>query len=76
MFAESLFVVISTMISQRYFCLALGRGALSEFSGCRGPASRATFTTTFLRNCGSGEGLGTTSCPKTMTGGRQGHPPC
>ena len=30
--------------------------------------SGASFSTTFLNNCGRGEGLGTTTCPKTMVG--------
>ena len=39
-------------------------------------SSRACFSTTFLKNCGRGECLGTTSCLRTMVGGKQGHVPC
>ena len=38
--------------------------------------SRASFSTTFLKNCGRGESLVTTTCHKTVVGGRQGHAPC
>ena len=38
--------------------------------------SRASFSTTFLKNCGRGESLGTTTFLKTVVGGRQGHAPC
>ena len=37
---------------------------------------RACFPTIFLTNCGMGESLGTTTCPKTVVGGKQGHAPC
>ena len=36
---------------------------------------RASFSTTFLKNCDSGESLGTTTCLKTAVGGKQGHAP-
>ena len=38
--------------------------------------SRAHFATTFLEYCGRGYGLGTTTCLKTMIGGKQGYAPC
>ena len=34
--------------------------------------SRATFYTTFLHNCGRGESLKTTTCPKTVVGVSKG----
>ena len=37
--------------------------------------SRASFSTMFLNNCGGGESLGTTTCLKTVVGGKQGHAP-
>ena len=37
---------------------------------------QATFSTTFLKNCGRGESLKTTTCVKTVVGGKQGHAPC
>ena len=37
--------------------------------------SRAGFYT-FLNNCGGGERLVTTTCLKSMVGGKQGHVPC
>ena len=39
-------------------------------------SSRASFSTTFLKNCGRGESLGNTTCPKTVVGGRQGYATC
>ena len=39
-------------------------------------SSRASFSTTFLTNCGSGERLWTTTCLTTGVGGKQGHAPC
>ena len=38
--------------------------------------SRASFHTTFLKNCGRGERLRTTTCLGTVVGGKQGHAPC
>ena len=38
--------------------------------------SRASFSTTFLKNCGRGESLGTTTCLITVVGGKQGHARC
>ena len=38
--------------------------------------SQASFSTTFLKKCGRGESLGTTTCLKTVVGGKQGHAPC
>ena len=38
--------------------------------------SRASFSTTFLTNCGRCEGLGINTCLKTVVGGQQGHAPC
>ena len=35
--------------------------------------SRANFSTTFLKKCGRGEYLGTTTCPNTVDEGLQGH---
>ena len=37
---------------------------------------RASFTTTFLKNCGRGERLITTTCPKAVVVGKQGNTPC
>ena len=37
--------------------------------------SRAGFSTTFLKSCGRGESLGTTTCHKTVVQGRQEHAP-
>ena len=34
--------------------------------------SRAIYSTTFLKKCGSGECLGTTTCHKTVAGVSQG----
>ena len=34
--------------------------------------SRASFYTTFLKNCGRGEILGTTTCHKTVVGDKPG----
>ena len=34
-------------------------------------SSRASFYTTFLKNCGSGESLMTTTCLKNVVGGKQ-----
>ena len=39
-------------------------------------SSQASFSTTFLKNCGSGECLWTTTCLKTMVEGKQGHACC
>ena len=36
---------------------------------------RASFSTTFLKHCGGGEGLMTTTSLKTVVGGKQGHAP-
>ena len=36
-------------------------------------AFRTRFSTTFIKNCGRGECLGTTTCPMTVVGGKQGH---
>ena len=38
--------------------------------------SRASFSSTFLKNCGRGESLSTTTCIKAVVGGKQGHAPC
>ena len=38
--------------------------------------SRASFSTTFLKSYGRGESLVTTTCLKTVVGGKQGHAPC
>ena len=38
--------------------------------------SQARFSTTFLKNCGRGEGLRTTICLETVVGGKQGRAPC
>ena len=45
-----------------------GRGAFWVFSGCRVSAK-------FIKNCGRGEGLETTTCFKTVDWGKQGHAP-
>ena len=37
---------------------------------------RASFSTTFPKNCGRGGNLGTTTCLKNVVGGKQGHAPC
>ena len=38
--------------------------------------SRASFSTTFPKNCGRGKRLRTTICHRTVVGGKQGHAPC
>ena len=38
--------------------------------------SQASYYTTFLRNYGRGESLGTATCLRTVVEGRQGYPPC
>ena len=38
--------------------------------------SRTSFSNTFLKNCGRDKSLGTTTCPKTVVGGKQGHATC
>ena len=38
-------------------------------------SSRASFSTTFLKNCGRSESLGTTTCPKTVVECKQWHAP-
>ena len=38
--------------------------------------SRASFSTTFPRNCGRGESPRTAKLPKTVIGDNQGHAPC
>ena len=38
--------------------------------------SRASITTTFLKNCGRGESLGTTTCLTTVAGEKHGHAAC
>ena len=40
------------------------------------PPSRASFSTTFSNNCGSGESLRAITCLRTVVGVRQGHAPC
>ena len=37
--------------------------------------SRACPSTTFLKSCGSGESLGTTTCLECVVGGKQWHTP-
>ena len=37
---------------------------------------RASFFTTYLKVCGRGESLGTTTCLGTVVWGTQGHAPC
>ena len=49
-----------------------GRVTRSECSECGVPTSLASFSTTCPKNCGRGESLGTTTCPKTGVGGKQG----
>ena len=39
------------------------------------PPSRASFSTTFPKNCGRDKSLGTTTCLKTVVGGKHGHAP-
>ena len=38
--------------------------------------SRASYSSTFLNNCGRGKSLGNTTCLKTAVGCKQGHAPC
>ena len=54
----------------------MGSGIRNESSGCSVPASRASSSSTFLKNCDGGESLGTTTCRKTVVGGKQGYAPC
>ena len=37
--------------------------------------SRASYSTTFLKNCGRGERIRSNTCPKTVVGDKQGHAP-
>ena len=37
--------------------------------------SPVSFSTTCLKNCGGGKNLGTTTCLRTVVGGRQRHTP-
>ena len=37
--------------------------------------SEASFPTTFQKNCGRGESLGTITCHKNVVGGKQGRAP-
>ena len=39
-------------------------------------SSHASFFTTFLENCGRSESFPTTTCPKAVVMGKQGHAPC
>ena len=43
------------------------------FQGVAYLSSRASYSTTFLKNCVRGESLRTTTCPKTVVGGKPGH---
>ena len=45
-----------------------GRELLMTFLDVLFLPCRASFSTTFLNNCGRGEGLGTTTCLETMFG--------
>ena len=45
-------------------------------SGCGIPAIPSLLSPTFPINSGRGECLGTTTCPKTVVGGKQEHAPC
>ena len=38
--------------------------------------SIASFSTTFLKNCGRGESLRATTCPTTVVVGKQWYGPC
>ena len=38
--------------------------------------SPASFSSTFLKNCGRGESLGITTCLNNVVGGKQGHALC
>ena len=46
----------------------MGRIKSNEFSGFSASVLQSTFSTTFDKNCGSGEGLGATTCRRTMVG--------
>ena len=54
-----------------FFCIFLCnllRGTPNGFSGCSIPALLRYFSTTYLKNCGGGEGLRTTTCLKAVVG--------
>ena len=58
------------MLSVHVCDLTMGKGAHDE-------SSRVSFTVTFFEDCGWSEGLMTTTCIKTVAGGKQGHhAPC
>ena len=57
----------------RYVIVCLVSGALNGFSGCSVLSFlRLFFFTTFLKNCGRGECLGTTTCLKAAVGVTKG----
>ena len=47
-------------------------GTLKGFSGVAFLFFRNSFSTTFLKDCGKGEGLRTTTCTKTVVGVSKG----
>ena len=62
-----------------YIYMYMSRGTSRVFSGCSVPAPPPPpnkFSTRFLENCPSGEGLRTTACLRTVVGGKQGLAPC
>ena len=46
------------------------------FSGCSVPAIPCWFSITCHESCGRDESLGSTTCLKTVVGGKQGHVLC
>ena len=56
------------------FIEIMGWGATNVFSGCSNHAIPRYFSTTFVKNCGIGEGLSTSI--SAVVGGSQGHAPC
>ena len=59
------FILLIVMMSFHEFWI-LGRGAYDWFSGCDIPALPNLFCTSFLKYCGRGKGLGTTTYPKIV----------
>ena len=54
----------------------IGRGTPNGFQDSAFLSSTSSISTTFLKNCGRGESLSTTTCRKTVAGGKKGHVPC
>ena len=57
------------------FLLSCLSGSVMGFQDVAFLPCWTSFCTTYLKNCGSGEGLGTATCLETVGGGRQGYAP-